>query len=101
MADREGSFDFRAASSWMEPGCVQAAMAMGDASKKVSVRNVAVERKNLITVCRSVCLSACALIYEWRIEAKCCLLIAYRLCGHAVIFYLFYNNKCPGVIFLP
>ncbi|TDG98072.1 hypothetical protein EPR50_G00214190 [Perca flavescens] len=36
----------------MEPGCVQAAMAMGDASKKVSVRNVAVERKNLITVCR-------------------------------------------------
>ncbi|XP_075949106.1 RUN domain-containing protein 3A isoform X1 [Anarhichas minor] len=36
----------------MEPGCVQAAMAMGDVSKKASVRNVAVERKNLITVCR-------------------------------------------------
>uniref|UniRef100_A0A8C9YE92 RUN domain-containing protein 3A n=1 Tax=Sander lucioperca TaxID=283035 RepID=A0A8C9YE92_SANLU len=36
----------------MEPGCVQTAMAMGDTSKKVSVRNVAVERKNLITVCR-------------------------------------------------
>ncbi|XP_049915798.1 RUN domain-containing protein 3A isoform X1 [Epinephelus moara] len=36
----------------MESGCVQAAMAMGDASKKASFRNVAVERKNLITVCR-------------------------------------------------
>ncbi|KAL7372991.1 hypothetical protein ABVT39_025361 [Epinephelus coioides] len=36
----------------MEPGCIQAAMAMGDASKKASFRNVAVERKNLITVCR-------------------------------------------------
>ncbi|KAM7381715.1 hypothetical protein PAMA_012518 [Pampus argenteus] len=36
----------------MEPGCVQAAMAMGDVSKKASARNVAVERKNLITVCR-------------------------------------------------
>ena len=54
-ADREGSsFDFRAASSWMESGCVRAAMAMGDVSKKASARNVAVERKNLITVCRSV-----------------------------------------------
>ncbi|KAF7664974.1 hypothetical protein LDENG_00158760 [Lucifuga dentata] len=36
----------------MEPGCVQAAMAAGDVSKKASTRNVAVERKNLITVCR-------------------------------------------------
>ncbi|KAK2820370.1 hypothetical protein Q5P01_023329 [Channa striata] len=36
----------------MEPGCVQAAMAAGDGSKKASARNVAVERKNLITVCR-------------------------------------------------
>ncbi|KAF3704430.1 RUN domain-containing protein 3A Rap2-interacting protein [Channa argus] len=36
----------------MEPGYVQAAMAMGDVSKKASTRNVAVERKNLITVCR-------------------------------------------------
>uniref|UniRef100_A0A4W6DXF5 RUN domain-containing protein 3A n=1 Tax=Lates calcarifer TaxID=8187 RepID=A0A4W6DXF5_LATCA len=36
----------------MEPGCVQATMAMGDVSKKASARNVAVERKNLITVCR-------------------------------------------------
>ncbi|XP_042364117.1 RUN domain-containing protein 3A [Plectropomus leopardus] len=36
----------------MESGCVQAAMAMGDVSKKASLRNVAVERKNLITVCR-------------------------------------------------
>ncbi|XP_044194625.1 RUN domain-containing protein 3A [Thunnus albacares] len=51
-ADREGSFDIRAASSWMETGCLQAAMAMEDVSKKASARNVAVERKNLITVCR-------------------------------------------------
>ncbi|TKS89833.1 RUN domain-containing protein 3A [Collichthys lucidus] len=36
----------------MESGCLQAAMAMGDVSKKASARNVAVERKNLITVCR-------------------------------------------------
>uniref|UniRef100_A0A3P8Z919 RUN domain-containing protein 3A n=1 Tax=Esox lucius TaxID=8010 RepID=A0A3P8Z919_ESOLU len=38
----------------MEPGCVQATMAMFDVSKKASFfsRNVAVERKNLITVCR-------------------------------------------------
>nr|XP_046234050.1 RUN domain-containing protein 3A [Scatophagus argus] len=36
----------------MESGCVQAAMATGDVSKKASARNVAVERKNLITVCR-------------------------------------------------
>uniref|UniRef100_A0A3Q1FR62 RUN domain-containing protein 3A n=1 Tax=Acanthochromis polyacanthus TaxID=80966 RepID=A0A3Q1FR62_9TELE len=36
----------------MDPGCVQAAMAMGDVSKKASARNVAVERKNLLTVCR-------------------------------------------------
>lgn len=55
VSDREGSFDCRgAASSWMVSGCVQAAMAMGDVSKKASARNVAVERKNLITVCRSV-----------------------------------------------
>uniref|UniRef100_A0A1A8KD99 RUN domain-containing protein 3A n=1 Tax=Nothobranchius kuhntae TaxID=321403 RepID=A0A1A8KD99_NOTKU len=36
----------------MEPGYVQAAMATGEASRKVSARNVAVERKNLISVCR-------------------------------------------------
>ncbi|XP_037546813.1 RUN domain-containing protein 3A-like [Nematolebias whitei] len=36
----------------MEPGYVQAEMAMGDVSAKISARNVAVERKNLITVCR-------------------------------------------------
>ena len=75
-ADREGSsFDIRAASSWMESGCVRAAMAMGDVSKKASARNVAVERKNLITVCRSVydqtvlcseCLRRCC-------QAGCCI----------------------------
>ncbi|KAI4902243.1 hypothetical protein NFI96_003690 [Prochilodus magdalenae] len=36
----------------MEPVCAQTAMAMGLTSKKPSSRNVAVERKNLITVCR-------------------------------------------------
>ncbi|XP_013890031.1 RUN domain-containing protein 3A isoform X2 [Austrofundulus limnaeus] len=36
----------------MESGCIQTAMAMGLASKKASARSVAVERKNLITVCR-------------------------------------------------
>ncbi|KAJ7984440.1 hypothetical protein DPEC_G00354860 [Dallia pectoralis] len=38
----------------MESGCVQATMAVFDVSKKASVfsRNVSVERKNLITVCR-------------------------------------------------
>ncbi|XP_047233349.1 RUN domain-containing protein 3A [Girardinichthys multiradiatus] len=36
----------------MEPGYVQAAMAMGEVSKRASARNVAVERKNLLTVCR-------------------------------------------------
>uniref|UniRef100_A0A3B5KTL5 RUN domain-containing protein n=1 Tax=Xiphophorus couchianus TaxID=32473 RepID=A0A3B5KTL5_9TELE len=36
----------------MEPGYVQAAMAMAEVSKRVSARNVAVERKNLLTVCR-------------------------------------------------
>uniref|UniRef100_A0A674CNA1 RUN domain-containing protein 3A n=1 Tax=Salmo trutta TaxID=8032 RepID=A0A674CNA1_SALTR len=38
----------------MEPSCVQATMAMLDVSKKTSTisRSVAVERKNLITVCR-------------------------------------------------
>uniref|UniRef100_A0A3P9KQ52 RUN domain-containing protein 3A n=1 Tax=Oryzias latipes TaxID=8090 RepID=A0A3P9KQ52_ORYLA len=36
----------------MESGCVQTAMAMGLTSKKASSRSVAVERKNLITVCR-------------------------------------------------
>lgn len=50
VADREGSFASRAASSLME----QAEMAMGDVSKKASTRNLAVERKNLVTVCRSV-----------------------------------------------
>ncbi|CAG12649.1 unnamed protein product, partial [Tetraodon nigroviridis] len=41
-------------SSWMLSGPVQAAMAMGDVSRTASARNVAVERKNLLTVCRSV-----------------------------------------------
>lgn len=50
--DREGSFHFRAVSSRMEPGYVQAAII--DVSAKMSARNVAVERKNLITLCRSV-----------------------------------------------
>ncbi|KAG5854789.1 RUN domain-containing protein 3A-like [Anguilla rostrata] len=36
----------------MESSCVQSAMAMGLSSKKASSRSVAVERKNLITVCR-------------------------------------------------
>ncbi|XP_015230332.1 PREDICTED: RUN domain-containing protein 3A isoform X3 [Cyprinodon variegatus] len=36
----------------MESGCVQTAMALGLTSKKASARSVAVERKNLITVCR-------------------------------------------------
>ncbi|XP_030649592.1 RUN domain-containing protein 3A isoform X1 [Chanos chanos] len=36
----------------MDSGCFQTAMAMGLTSKKSSSRNVAVERKNLITVCR-------------------------------------------------
>uniref|UniRef100_A0A3B4CC04 RUN domain-containing protein 3A n=1 Tax=Pygocentrus nattereri TaxID=42514 RepID=A0A3B4CC04_PYGNA len=36
----------------MEPVCAHTAMAMGLTSKKPSSRNVAVERKNLITVCR-------------------------------------------------
>ncbi|XP_037319205.1 RUN domain-containing protein 3A isoform X2 [Pungitius pungitius] len=37
----------------METGCVQAAMATGEASRKGgSLRNVAVERRNLIAVCR-------------------------------------------------
>lgn len=38
--------------SRMESGCIQTAMAMGLTSKKASSRNVGVERKNLITVCR-------------------------------------------------
>ncbi|KAF4092934.1 hypothetical protein AMELA_G00026030 [Ameiurus melas] len=36
----------------MEAACIHTAMAMGLTSKKASNRNVAVERKNLITVCR-------------------------------------------------
>nr|XP_060637105.1 RUN domain-containing protein 3A isoform X1 [Anolis sagrei ordinatus] len=36
----------------MEPSCLQSTMALGLSSKKVSSRNIAVERKNLITVCR-------------------------------------------------
>uniref|UniRef100_A0AAY4BD55 RUN domain-containing protein 3A n=1 Tax=Denticeps clupeoides TaxID=299321 RepID=A0AAY4BD55_9TELE len=36
----------------MEPGCLHAAMAMGLTSKKAASRNVGVERRNLITVCR-------------------------------------------------
>lgn len=38
----------------MEPVCGHTAMAMGLTSKKPSSRNVAVERKNLVTVCRCV-----------------------------------------------
>lgn len=37
---------------WMESSCIQSAMALGLSSKKASSRNIAVERKNLITVCR-------------------------------------------------
>uniref|UniRef100_A0A3B3T838 RUN domain-containing protein 3A n=1 Tax=Paramormyrops kingsleyae TaxID=1676925 RepID=A0A3B3T838_9TELE len=36
----------------MDSGCLHSAMAMGLSSKKASSRSVAVERKNLITVCR-------------------------------------------------
>ncbi|XP_078012098.1 RUN domain-containing protein 3A isoform X3 [Phascolarctos cinereus] len=36
----------------MESSCVQSTMALGLSSKKASSRNVAVERRNLITVCR-------------------------------------------------
>ncbi|MFT7799061.1 RUN domain-containing protein 3A-like [Arapaima gigas] len=36
----------------MESSCARSAMAMGLSSKKASSRSVAVERKNLITVCR-------------------------------------------------
>lgn len=77
FSDREESCDNRAVSfsplssfsslCWMEPSCVQSAMAMGDVQKKASFRNVAVERNNLITVCRSVyspvicvCVCVCA-----------------------------------------
>uniref|UniRef100_A0A8C5QQD7 RUN domain-containing protein 3A n=1 Tax=Leptobrachium leishanense TaxID=445787 RepID=A0A8C5QQD7_9ANUR len=38
--------------SWMEPSFIQSAMALGMPSKKASSRNIAVERKNLLTVCR-------------------------------------------------
>lgn len=47
-----GSRGGRGPCRWMESGCVQTAMAMGLTSKKASSRSVAVERKNLITVCR-------------------------------------------------
>ncbi|XP_039372561.1 RUN domain-containing protein 3A isoform X2 [Mauremys reevesii] len=36
----------------MESSCIQSARALGLSSKKASSRNIAVERKNLITVCR-------------------------------------------------
>ncbi|XP_077108635.1 RUN domain-containing protein 3A isoform X3 [Ranitomeya variabilis] len=36
----------------MEPSFIQSAMALGLPSKKASSRNIAVERKNLLTVCR-------------------------------------------------
>ncbi|XP_005992277.1 RUN domain-containing protein 3A isoform X1 [Latimeria chalumnae] len=36
----------------MESSCIQSAMALGLSSKKASSRNISVERKNLITVCR-------------------------------------------------
>uniref|UniRef100_A0A8C5QP33 RUN domain-containing protein 3A n=1 Tax=Leptobrachium leishanense TaxID=445787 RepID=A0A8C5QP33_9ANUR len=36
----------------MEPSFIQSAMALGMPSKKASSRNIAVERKNLLTVCR-------------------------------------------------
>lgn len=37
---------------WMEASFVLTTMALGLSSKKASSRNVAVERRNLITVCR-------------------------------------------------
>lgn len=37
---------------WMEASFVQTTMALGLPSKKASSRNVIVERRNLITVCR-------------------------------------------------
>ncbi|XP_039215002.1 RUN domain-containing protein 3A isoform X4 [Crotalus tigris] len=36
----------------MEPHCIRSTMALGLSSKKTSSRNISVERKNLITVCR-------------------------------------------------
>ncbi|XP_030077775.1 RUN domain-containing protein 3A isoform X1 [Microcaecilia unicolor] len=36
----------------MESSCIQSAMALGLSSKKASSRNIGVERKNLLTVCR-------------------------------------------------
>lgn len=42
----------RSSLPWMEPNCIQSTMALGLSSKKASSRNIAVERKNLITVCR-------------------------------------------------
>ncbi|PIN98059.1 hypothetical protein AB205_0030340 [Aquarana catesbeiana] len=36
----------------MEPSFIQSAMALGLPSKKASSRNIAVERKNLLTICR-------------------------------------------------
>ncbi|KAJ0060606.1 hypothetical protein NL108_016588, partial [Boleophthalmus pectinirostris] len=45
---REGSAGW----SWMKPGSGQADMAAGDPSAKAAARNLAVERRNLITVCR-------------------------------------------------
>ncbi|XP_069490398.1 RUN domain-containing protein 3A isoform X2 [Ambystoma mexicanum] len=37
---------------WMESSCIQSAMALGLSTKKASSRNIGVERKNLLTVCR-------------------------------------------------
>lgn len=42
----------------MEASFVQTTMALGLSSKKASSRNVAVERRNLITVCRCALLAS-------------------------------------------
>lgn len=48
----EHTYWLDAASAEFQSGCLETAMAMGHTSKKSSSRNIAVERKNLITVCR-------------------------------------------------
>lgn len=73
----------------MESGCVQAAMAMGDVSKKASARNVAVERKNLITVCRSAC---------WQGERRNC--VFWMLAG-AVTGVMLQRSMCFMCGFIP
>ncbi|KAL1277882.1 hypothetical protein QQF64_024555 [Cirrhinus molitorella] len=49
---RTGKLEARCSLRRMKSGCLQTAMAMGLTSKKSSSRNIGVERKNLITVCR-------------------------------------------------